>query len=699
MTSSGPTLEDWVRTVEDGLGGRSYASLFWQTLDGFAVAPLATRADVEGLPHLRAVPLLQGRRGVAIRELVCLADPADANARLKRALDRGVDEVELALDACAQDAFPPGAADDTDDLSGAQLPGDGGVAIHARPDLDAALDGIDLAATSVSFSAGEGALPVLAWLLRLADSRGTPRAALRGGLDVDPIARLTCRRLGFAGGDGVASHRAAIEPVFGETVAALRACGEHCPNVRPVVVDGQGFHLAGAPPAFEVGATLASAIDVARRLGGGGVTFDELAAGTSVRVQVGHELLTEIAKLRALRLLWAKTAAAFGAGVASLSPRVLGVTSGRFRAEEHDQRTNLVRTALASFAAMVGGCDSVIATPWIETDDGAAADLARDQLHLLRAEAHVDRTGDPTGGSFTIERLTHEICRVAWGLVHDIEHEGGFIAAARGGFLAERLQIAEDARERAFRTRHRVLVGISRFADPELGGPADEPGDVEDLGEILLERHASWLAARDASSAEVLLRAISGAAADRFFDHALEDEVDHASLAELATATWPPEGVVFEHRFAPIAVTDGHEFEELRTRAEIAREDGTADPVVLLVPFGDPKSARPRADFARDLLQVGGLTVEEVEPPGDAGAVAELLRARAPAAAMLCAADADYPELVAGLGSLPSRPHLLVAGRVDDALRAQVDGSAHAGMDAVAFLSSLLDALGVPQLS
>jgi methylmalonyl-CoA mutase len=694
MSAPVPSLESFVEQVEQGLGGRSYASLSWQTLDGFALAPVQTRADLAGLPHLGATALLRVRRGFAIRELVLCPAPEAANARARRALARGADEVEFALDTTAQDALEPGPEGeaDADELLGDRLPGDGGVALHCRADLDAVLDRIDLERTSIWFSAGEGGLPVLAWWLRRADALGVPREQLRGGLDLDPIARLTTRRLGFVGEDAVGARRAAIAPVFGEAAAAVRVCRQHCPGVRPLVVDGQGFHLAGASPAVEVGMSLAAAVDVARRLGRHGIGFADFAAAVTLRVQVGHELLAEVAKLRALRLLWAKVAAGFGAAGEARIPRLLTVGSGRFRAGQHDQRTNLVRSALAGFAAVVGGTDAAIVLPWNEaTDDEAAADLARDQLHLLRDEARLDRVADPLGGSFAVERLTHEIGAAAWDLLRQIEAGGGFVEAARNGALAARLEAAESAREQAFRCRRRVLVGISRFADPELGGPAEaEAGD--DPGPALLARHEAWRADRDAEPAAALCARIAGLAPERFFDEALADAADHASLAELATATWPPEGVVFEHRLAPVASTDGGGFEELRDRAELAAEDGAA-PRVALLPFGPERSARARVDFARDLFQVGGFRVSELQAVAD-------LAAAVPAGTevlVLCSDDASYPAAVdalrAGLGD--RCPRLIVAGRADEALRARVDGVVQVGIDAVQFLDGLQAALGL----
>ena len=700
MTRAQPTLADWVQQVESGSKGRSYASLFWQGLDGFAVPPLSTRQETSALPHRRVADMLRARRGFAIRELISCADPIAANARAKRALSRGADAVEFTFDALAQDARDPrdaladGGQPERDDesLEGVLLPGDGGIAIHRRADLDAALADVDLGATEIWFSAGEVALPVLAQWLRIADARGAPRSGLRGGLDVDPIARLTHRRLDFVGDEAVGAQRAAPEPVFGETIAALRTCATECPSVRPVVLDGQAFHLAGAAQATEIGATIAASIDVARRLGARGVDFATLARGSSLRVQVSHELLPEIAKLRALRLLWAKVATAFGAGDAIHAPPVLAVTSGRFRAEDHDQRTNLVRTALASFAAAVGGADGILCTTWNEdAEDEAAADLARDQVILLREEAQLGRVADPAGGSSTVEQLTHEIARNAWTRVQQIEREGGFVEAARNGLLADMLEAGERDRERAFKTRRRTLVGVSRFADPELGGDArQEPGP--DQGEVLLERFVDGLAERDETRARAVTANVEAHAAERFFDHALDDDADHATLAELATATWPPEGVVYEHRFAPVAATDGGAFEELRAHAESAEHRRSA----ALVPFGPARQARARADFARDLFQALGLTVDD---PGVVTDALDLSSLPAADILVLCSDDESYPaaaaQVRAALGAEDRRIVLLAGPPLPDLGPGLVHGVIHRGMDVISFAEDLFRELGL----
>src|SRR5690606_24964810 len=224
--------------------------------------------------------------------------------------------------------------------------------------------------------------------------------------------------------------------------AVVRFCAAECPGVRPLVVSGQEFHLAGAPPALELGATLAAALETATGLGERGIDFAAFPAAATVQLQVGHDLVREIGKLRALRLLWVRIGHAFGADGDALRPRVLAITSGRQRSDAFDQHTNLVRSTVALFAAVAGGADSVLVTTFDESTDPAAEELALDQHHLLREEGQLARTADPFAGSFAVESLTDALARRAFEHLVAIEQHGGLLAAAQSGFLLERITAA-----------------------------------------------------------------------------------------------------------------------------------------------------------------------------------------------------------------------------------------------------------------
>ena len=699
MDSNAPDFTAWIAKVEAGLRGKTWADLAWTTSDHLALPPLVRPVDVATLPHRRVDGLLRARHGFANRDLIACADPRAASSRARWALGRGADEIEFCLDSLAHDAMSPCSSDDDeDDPFATPPPGEGGVAIHTRRDLDLALDGIDLASTSLWFSAGEGAPAVLAWWLRRARAQRNAPDSLRGGTDIDPIEQLLSRRMRSARGGQIAACRTSVESVFTNAAAVVRTVRRHAPGIRPLVIDAQSFHLAGASPAVELGLFLAALVEVARGMQRNGIEFADLAAAATVRVQVGHELISEIAKLRALRLGWAKIAHAFGAEGDAWVPRLLALTSSRFRADLFDHRSNLIRSGLAASAAVIGGCDSLIVMPFDGSDDDRARDLARDQQNLLSDEAALARVTDPAGGSAAIELLTHEIGQAAWHHFQDVEQHGGFVAAAKSGLIAQLLHLAEGEREHAFRTRERVLVGISRHADLGLGGPDCTEIDfdvLDEFAESALGRFDDFCRRRDAGKAAAHVLAIKRADERQSFETTMGDGADETTLEELATARWPRAGTDFMHRYGPMAGSDGLAFEELRANADAVREGGEALPAVMLLCVGPGPIVAARADFARDLLHASGLEPTAAHAADVDAALAQLSSTDA-RAIVLCANDDGAADLARRIRTAVGTTAVLVwAGKPSGDVASVIDLAFHRGSDAASALQTLHERLGI----
>jgi methylmalonyl-CoA mutase len=133
------------------------------------------------------------------------------------------------------------------------------------------------------------------------------------------------------------------------------------------------------------------------------------------------------------------------------------------------------------------------------------------------------------------------------------------------------------------------------------------------------------------------------------------------------------------------------QFEALRDRAEAAPQR----PHVFLAALGPLAASTARAAFARNLFAAGGITA--VTGTGDPHQLAAAFRSAGTPVACLCGNDASYvsdaPAALAALRSAGAT-QIWLAGRagIDG-----VDGQLHAGGDALAVLSSVLDELGVPR--
>jgi methylmalonyl-CoA mutase len=228
-------------------------------------------------------------------------------------------------------------------------------------------------------------------------------------------------------------------------------------GVRGIVVDAVAIHEQGASDVQELGWLLARGAQVLRVLEDAGIEPEEAVGLVELRVAVTDEQLPSIAKLRAIRVLWARMV--YLCGVAEPRTRVHAVTS-RPMTSAYDVHVNLLRSTVATFAAGVGGADAVTTVPFDEPTgeiSTRARRLARNISALLVDESHVARVADPAGGAYAVERLTDDLCQAAWAELGRIETEG------EDAFLA-RVSDVKARREDDVAHRRRPMTGLSEFA-------------------------------------------------------------------------------------------------------------------------------------------------------------------------------------------------------------------------------------------
>src|SRR6202035_6111579 len=99
---------------------------------------------------------------------------------------------------------------------------------------------------------------------------------------------------------------------------------------------------------------------------------------------------------------------------------------------------NLVRVALQSLAAVLGGCQSLHANALDEAlalPTEQAALLALRTQQIIASETGVVNTVDPVAGSYVIEKLTNEIEAGAQEYIGRIDAMGGMLRAIETGYV------------------------------------------------------------------------------------------------------------------------------------------------------------------------------------------------------------------------------------------------------------------------
>ncbi|GAB3991050.1 hypothetical protein GCM10028807_19960 [Spirosoma daeguense] len=241
------------------------------------------------------------------------------------------------------------------------------------------------------------------------------------------------------------------------------------PQFRTVHADGTVFHNAGATATQELAFTLASLVDTYDALTDAGLTIEQLVPKTIFSVAIGTSYFLEIAKLRALRVLFRRLVSHYSPNVAFQAPFIHAQTSTFYDAIATPY-TNLLRSTTEAMAAVVGGCDALTVHPYntifsksaSEAELSHAERIARNVSILLKSESYLDKVADPSAGSYYVENATYQLVNKAWTLFLVIEKQGGFAKALASGFVQTELNKAYEAKREAVRQGN-VIVGVTKF--------------------------------------------------------------------------------------------------------------------------------------------------------------------------------------------------------------------------------------------
>ncbi|WNG26976.1 methylmalonyl-CoA mutase [Cystobacter fuscus] len=610
-----PSVDDWRRLVDKDLKGKPFTSLQSSLEGGLSLRPLYTPEDAAGTPPPEppgVAPYVRGTQPLGLTEggwLVCQEysepDVALASEAIRVDLERGALGVWLCLGESR------------------------GIRVADPASLERLLAHVPLDRTPVYLEPEAKPLSFAHLLLGAAQKARVPREKLRGGLGLDPLGVLA-RTDARASSPGVEWDA--------EAVSLVQSLRQEAPGLRALLVSTRPYADAGATSVHELAWAIATGVEYLRTLERAGVPPEDAARSLQFALSVGGQFFPEIAKLRAARLLWSKVVAASG-GSPEAQAMVLHARTASATKTQRDPWVNILRATAESFAAVVGGADSVSTSPFDEalgTPDAGARRLARNTQLILRDESSLNRVADPAGGSYYLEQLTGEFARAAWAELRRIEALGGMARALATGEVERVLTETRAARDKAVRTRRLPIVGVSEF--PHLG-----EAPVRREARPSVQGNPSLRPTRVAETFEALRDA-----SDRYLlTHGVRPRAFMANL-----------GTVAEHT--------------------------------------------TRSTWIVNALAVGGIEAQEHHGFADAAAAAELFAGSGAALAVISGPDALYPDQVPALcAALKARGArvVAVAGRPGDheaAFRAAgVEFFIYAGADLVALLSSLHQQLGV----
>jgi methylmalonyl-CoA mutase len=583
----------------------------WLTAEGVEIRPVYGPSDVAGLdfvggwpglaPFLRGpYPTMYRTNPWTVRQYAGFSTAEESNAFYRRNLAAGQMGLSVAFDLATHRGY---------DSDHPRVKGDvgmAGVAIDSILDMRTLFSGIPLEKMSVSMTMNGAVLPILALYIVAGEEQGVAHARLSGTIQNDILKEFMVRNTYIY---PPAPSMRIISDIFAYTAAEM-------PRFNSISISGYHMQEAGASLDLELAYTLADGLDYVRAGVEAGMTVDAFAPRLSFFWCAGTHFYMEIAKQRAARLLWAKLMREKfdPADSRSLSLRAHTQTSGWSLAAQ-DVFNNVPRTALEAMAATAGqtqslhtnSLDEALALP---TDFSAR--IARNTQLFLQAESGITRVIDAWGGSWFMERLTHDLAARALSHIEEVEALGGMAEAIAKGLPKRRIEEAAARTQGRIDSGRQVIVGVNRFVTDEVD---DIPILAVDNSAVLasqLEKLTRLKAERDPAKVAAALAALQAGARGKgnLLELSVEAARAHATVGEISLAL---EEVFNRHQAKPdvirgvYAAETGSDPTVARARtmvAAFAEADGRP-PTILVAKMGQDGHDRGQKVIATGFDDLG----------------------------------------------------------------------------------------------
>ncbi len=434
---------------------------------GMEIKPLYAPDDLSGVdleedpgypgeyPFGRGIqPTMYRGRLWTMRQYSGFASAEESNRRYRYLLQQGQTGLSVAFDLPTQIGY-----DSDSPLSRGEV-GKVGVPIDTLRDMEVLFKDIPLDKVSTSMTINATAPILLAMYIVLAKKQGIPLEKLDGTIQNDILKEYIAR----------GTYIFPPAPSMRLTTDIFEYCSKNLPRWNTISISGYHIREAGSTAVQEVAFTLADGIAYVQAALDRGLNVDDFAGRLSFFFDAHNNLLEEIAKFRAARILWAK------------------IMKERFKAKEarscmlrfHTQTAgctltaqqpynNVIRVAVQALSAVLGGTQSLHTNSYDEayaTPSEEAVTTALRTQQVLAYESGVADSVDPMGGSYMVEKMTQEIRAAAEKYIEKIDSLGGALQAIEKGFPQREIQESSYRYQKEIESEERIIVGVNKFVTP-----------------------------------------------------------------------------------------------------------------------------------------------------------------------------------------------------------------------------------------
>ncbi len=399
------SLKEWKQKIQADLKGADYnESLIWKTNEGIDVKPIYHSDNFDELPN----PSNTKATTFKICQTLYVSDVKNANLKAVEALSKGAESIKFIVP--------------TKDIS-----------------LENLLNNIDLASTPIHFE------------LQFLDSDFIKQLSLiptkaRIYINIDIIGNLAKSGNWFK---DLKEDHIILEEII-----------KNSDNLTSSLsIDTSLYQNAGASIVQQLAYSLAHANEYFNHFG------SEIKNKISFNVAVGTNYFFEIAKLRALRLLWKTLASEYNI----TSDCHIFATPTKRDKTLYDYNTNMLRTTTECMSAILGGANTICNLAYdsiYHKDNEFGERISRNQLLVLKYESYLDKVNNSSDGAYYIESLTNQLAERTLELFKDIEGNGGFLNQLKEGTIQRKIKESAAKEQEQFNNEEEILLGTNKHPNP-----------------------------------------------------------------------------------------------------------------------------------------------------------------------------------------------------------------------------------------
>ncbi|MBC8346824.1 MAG: methylmalonyl-CoA mutase [Candidatus Marinimicrobia bacterium] len=444
-------------------------------------------------PFTRGIyPTMYKDRLWTMRQYAGFTSAEESNQRYRYLLDQGVSGLSVAFDLPTQIGY------DSDDAMAHGEVGKVGVPISSIKDMDRLFDDIPLEKVSTSMTINATAATMLALYIVSADKKGISAHHLKGTIQNDILKEYIAR----------GTYIYPPKPSMRLVTDVFAFCADHVPQWNTISISGYHIREAGSTAAQELAFTIANGIAYVQAAIDKGLKVDEFGKRLSFFFNAHNDFLTEIAKFRAARRVWAKIMKdRFGATNEKAMLCRFHVQTGGSTLTAQQVDNNIVRTTIQALSAVLGGTQSLHTNAFDEalalpTDQSVKLALRTQQV--IAHESGVAQFVDPFGGSEVMEKMTDSLEAEATSIIEEIDGMGGAVKAIENEWIQNEIAKSAYEYQQSIDSEAQKIVGVNTQIDPE-----DPEPSLQDIDETAIQHQIesvkSLKADRDNESVKIKL--------------------------------------------------------------------------------------------------------------------------------------------------------------------------------------------------